>query len=79
MNRLNIVKVYISVIAAALAILGGCGGDDETGAPRITEHGIGPGYEGFCLLCHGPGTGTDEFPPDHVGRTNDDCLTCHHG
>jgi len=67
------------MITSAMAVAVGCDGGETTGPPRITAHGVGVGYEGFCLLCHGPGTGADEFPPDHVGRTNDICLTCHHG
>jgi hypothetical protein len=50
--------------------------------PAITSHGVGVGYEGLCLICHGPG-GTGELafptegPNDHTGRTVDQCLTCH--
>ena len=36
---------------------------------------------GLCLICHGVGTGEDEFPiegpDDHTGRTEDICLDCH--
>ncbi len=74
------VKIWLAA-AALLAIAGaacGCGGGEgETGAPRITSHGTGENYAGFCLLCHGPGTGRDEFPPDHAGRADGTCLSCH--
>ena len=35
----------------------------------------------ICLVCHGVGTGEDEFPiegpDDHTGRTESMCLGCH--
>ncbi len=50
--------------------------------PEIVSHGTGVGYEGLCLICHGPdGTGELTFPTegpnDHTGRTVEQCLTCH--
>lgn len=31
---------------------------------------------GDCLACHGPNA-LRPFPPDHTGRGNESCLTCH--
>jgi hypothetical protein len=49
--------------------------------PLITSHGIGAGYDGLCLICHGEGTGEYEFPViginDHRARINEECLDCH--
>lgn len=49
--------------------------------PVISSHGAGLGYDGLCLICHGPGTGDTEFPiggpNDHTDRTNDECYDCH--
>lgn len=68
----------MSMFSAAISLPVGCNKSETASVPRVTSHGLGTGYEGFCLLCHGPGTGKDEYPSDHPGRTNDMCLTCHH-
>jgi predicted CXXCH cytochrome family protein len=73
-------KLKFGIIAALsllFIILMSCSGGDETGAPRITEHDTGDNYAGYCTLCHGPGAGPDEYPADHLGRTNDLCFSCH--
>ena len=46
------------------------------GGPAISSHGIGPGYDGNCTICHGAGA-LYAFPEDHSGRTNDECFDCH--
>jgi hypothetical protein len=56
---------------------GGGGGDTSTLGPPITSHDKGGSYAGACLVCHGPGTGADQFPAEHNGRTNNECLDCH--
>ena len=77
-----ITRVLLITVLAGVFAVSGCRADEhgDTGtiAPRITNHGTGPDYAGYCLTCHGPGNGPQEFPPDHAGRTNDMCLTCHH-
>ena len=50
--------------------------------PLMTSAGHAEyGEMGICLICHGVGTGEDEFPTegpdDHTGRTEDMCLGCH--
>ena len=75
-KRLAVCLTTTAVFAVSSALTA-CPGAEETGAPRITNHGTGQGYAGFCLLCHGPGSGINQFPPDHTGRTNEMCLTCH--
>lgn len=36
------------------------------------------GRETLCIACHASGiAGANKFPPDHEGRTNQQCLNCH--
>lgn len=36
------------------------------------------GRETMCILCHSVGAaGAPKYPPDHEGRTNEQCLICH--
>ena len=81
MNRSSGKRAFFTalIVLAAFALPAGCGGDNETAAPRMTTHGSGNNYTGFCTQCHGLGPGMVEYPPDHTGRTNDICLTCHRG
>lgn len=48
--------------------------------PIITSHGIGPGYDGLCMICHMLG-GTDPIPDDGYHPTYDasanQCYNCH--
>jgi hypothetical protein len=77
-TRVLLITAIVSGIAVSGCRAGETSVTNTTSAPRITEHGVGPDYAGYCLTCHGPGNGPQEFPPDHAGRTNDMCLTCHH-
>jgi len=47
-------------------------------ATVITNHEVGPGYDGLCLICHMLG-GTDPIPDDgyHPGFGVEKCLECH--
>lgn len=47
-------------------------------ATVITNHTVGPGYDGLCLICHMLG-GTDPVPDDgyHPTFAVDTCLDCH--
>ncbi|MBN1369109.1 MAG: hypothetical protein JW954_02585 [Dehalococcoidaceae bacterium] len=49
-------------------------------APAITNHPIGPGYDGLCMICHMLG-GTDPIPDDGYHPTYDasanQCYDCH--
>ena len=49
-------------------------------APAITNHAVGPGYDGLCMICHALG-GTDPIPDDGYHETydasTDECYDCH--
>jgi outer membrane biosynthesis protein TonB len=47
-------------------------------APAITNHPVGPGYDGLCPICHMLG-GTDPIPDDgyHEDFDVDECYDCH--
>jgi len=49
-------------------------------APAITNHPVGPGYDGLCPICHMIG-GTDPMPDDSYHEdfdaSSDECYDCH--
>jgi len=46
------------------------------GPPSIISHEVSEGSD--CLSCHGAASPPDRaVPADHVGRTNEQCLSCH--
>lgn len=61
----------VSIVAAALSPLAGCGGDDE--APKI-PHAITSTDDSYCFGCHKDGSnGAPKTPhPDRTG-----CIGCH--
>ena len=75
-------SLLLVVLALVLVVfVAGCRPQTTTTKPRVpptlTSPEMGPGYASDCLECHGEGTEYYEFPVDHAGRTNDQCLTCH--
>ena len=57
-------NLTIAMSAGLLAIIaGGCSQPEiSLVGVKITSHGITEGYGGACILCHGEGTGPDQYP-----------------
>ena len=51
------------------------GSDDKSAGPGAIPHDLA-GRED-CLMCHNPNGGIKPAPADHVGRTSDQCQSCH--
>ncbi len=78
MNKLwfRVVLILIVVAAASLVLARVPVNARPPGQPPI-PHNV-EGRETLCVACHSAGiAGAPKYPPDHEGRTNEQCLFCH--
>lgn len=73
---LRIAMLVILAVSASLLLLSIPAKARPPEQPPI-PHPI-QGRENVCVACHSTGlAGAPKYPPDHVGRTNEQCLICH--
>ncbi len=81
MKTKSVFWLLVVVVLIIMPILAACANTTPPAEEPlvITSHGIGIGYGGLCLICHGVGSGEDEFPADHTEYLLETCALpeCH--